>query len=55
MEQCKNLWNYNCTCKNIQPYLQIKGKNWPICQQCWNQITEQEKDRENKNASPTQQ
>jgi len=49
MEQCKNPWNHVCTCGDIKLYIQVRGENLPICQQCWNQIAEQDEDWGNEN------
>jgi hypothetical protein len=42
MEHCKNPWKEACKSKNIKLYIQVKGENLPICQQCWSKIADQE-------------
>jgi hypothetical protein len=42
MEHCKNPWKEACTSENIKLYIQVKGENLPICQQCWSKIANQE-------------
>ncbi|MDR0470257.1 MAG: hypothetical protein LBH79_00855 [Nitrososphaerota archaeon] len=44
MEQCKNPWNHVCVCEDIKLYIQVKGENLPICQQCWSQIADQDEE-----------
>jgi hypothetical protein len=44
MEHCKNPWKDTCTSENIKLYIQLKGENLPICQQCWSKIADQEED-----------
>jgi len=42
MEHCKNPWKDVCNSEDIKLYIQIKGENLPICQQCWSKIADQE-------------
>jgi hypothetical protein len=42
MEHCKNPWKDSCKSENIKLYIEIKGEKLPICQQCWNNIADQE-------------
>jgi hypothetical protein len=44
MEHCKNPWKDECKSENIKLYIQVKGENLPICQQCWNKIADQEQE-----------
>ncbi|HEX7483292.1 MAG TPA: hypothetical protein VF350_07485 [Candidatus Bathyarchaeia archaeon] len=44
MEHCKNPWKDTCDSENIKLYIQIKGENLPICQQCWSKIADQEEE-----------
>jgi hypothetical protein len=44
MEHCKNPWKEECKSENIKLYIQLKGENLPICQQCWTKIAEQEEE-----------
>ena len=40
----KNPWKDDCKSENIKLYIQIKGENLPICQQCWSKIADQEQE-----------
>jgi len=42
MEHCKNPWDDHCKSENIKLYIQLKGENVPICQQCWTKIADLE-------------
>ena len=43
MEHCKNPWKENtCASEDIKLYIQLKGENIPICQQCWIKIADQD-------------
>jgi hypothetical protein len=44
MEHCKNPWKDVCKGEDIKLYIQIKGENLPICQQCWSKIADQEEE-----------
>jgi hypothetical protein len=44
MEQCKNPWKEACHSEDIKLYIQLKGENLPICQQCWVKIADNEQD-----------
>jgi len=44
MEHCKNPWRDTCNSENIKLYIQVKGENLPICQQCWSKIAEQDEE-----------
>jgi len=41
MEHCKNPWKGTCKNENIKLYIQLKGENLPICQQCWTKIADE--------------
>jgi hypothetical protein len=40
MESCKNPWNGTCKNRDIQVYIFYKGRQLPICRQCWDKIAE---------------
>jgi hypothetical protein len=42
MEHCKNPWKHVCVSEDIKLYIQVRGENLPICQQCWGQIADQD-------------
>jgi hypothetical protein len=42
MEHCRNPTNGACRSEDIKLYIQVRGQNLPICQQCWNKIAEEE-------------
>ncbi|MEM2917431.1 MAG: hypothetical protein QXN63_03645 [Candidatus Bathyarchaeia archaeon] len=42
MEHCKNPWNGECKKIDIEVYVFYKGKQLPICKDCWREIAEKD-------------
>jgi len=39
-EHCENPWNYNCKNTSIVVTIQYHGQMLPICDACWTQIAD---------------
>jgi hypothetical protein len=41
-EHCRNPWNGKCKNTDIQLYIYYKGKQLPICKECWFEIADRD-------------
>jgi len=52
-EHCENPWNPKCKTENIKLYIQIEGKNLPICSECWEKISDTDLEWVKKDEEPS--
>ncbi|MDH5462156.1 MAG: hypothetical protein OEZ29_06850 [Candidatus Bathyarchaeota archaeon] len=41
-EHCRNPWNGKCKNTDIQLYIYYKGRQLPICKECWFEIADRD-------------
>jgi hypothetical protein len=42
VERCRNPWNTKCRETEIEVYIYHKGRQLPICRECWLKIAEKD-------------
>jgi len=42
VEHCRNPWNGRCKNTDIQLYIYYKGRQLPICKECWLEIADRD-------------
>ncbi len=42
VDHCRNPWNGKCRKTDIQLYIYYKGRELPICRDCWHDIADRD-------------